>query len=128
MVFESFAHVSVTEELLQHVWEGEQDSTKGGHRFGLGREGKTEFPQEWDLAMVESAIRLVLSSPQVVRYRPGPLTIARQVNGVIVEVKISVQSQRMWIMSVYPVCGTGVFANRRGLRVELPLDISVLEA
>ncbi|MEY4997307.1 MAG: hypothetical protein RLY59_711, partial [Actinomycetota bacterium] len=32
MVFESFAHVPVTEELLRHVWEGEADPSKGGHR------------------------------------------------------------------------------------------------
>ena len=128
MVFESFAHVPVTEELLWHVWEGEEDPSKGGHRFGLGRELKTEFPEDWDLARVELAINLVLSSPHVVRYRPGPFTIARQVGEVIVEVKIAIKAGEMWIMTAYPVCGTGVVSNQRGLRVTKPLDISVLEA
>ena len=44
MFFESFAYIPVTEDLLRHVWEGEVDTNTGGHRFGLGREGKTEFP------------------------------------------------------------------------------------
>jgi hypothetical protein len=65
MSFESFAHVALPESVIEHIWNGEsEDSRRGGHRFGLGREGKTEFPEDWSLEMVYSAVRLTLDHPQ----------------------------------------------------------------
>ncbi len=128
MVFESFAHVPVTEELLRHVWEGEQDQTKGGHRFGLGRERKSEFPEDWDLSMVNLAIDSVLNSPQLISDRVSSIDCVRQVGGVIVLVKLVRTSAGLRISTCYPVCGDGVYRNVRGLKMKLPLDLSVLEA
>ena len=128
MVFQSFSHVPVTEELLRHVWEGEQDQTKGGHRFGLGRERKSEFPEEWDLSMVRMAIEKVLSSPQLISGGKSNTVCLRQIGNVIVLVKLVSTSQGMRISTSFPVCGDGVFRNVRGLKVSLPLDLSVLEA
>ena len=128
MVFESFAHVPVTEEFLRHVWEGEQDQTKGGHRFGLGRERKTEFPEDWDLSMVRMAIENALSSPQLISGRKSNTVCLKQIGNIIVLVKLVTTSKGMRISTSYPVCGDGVFRNVRGLKVSLPLDLSVLEA
>lgn len=127
MVFESLAHVPVTEELLRHVWEGEVDPTKGGHRFGLGREGKTEFPQDWDLAMVEQAIHAVLEHPQSIRVRGSELSCLRVVREVMVKVILRSNAQGLFIHSVYPVCGEGVVTNCYGKAISVPLDLSKLE-
>ena len=128
MVFESFAHVPVTEELLRHVWEGEADPSKGGHRYGLGREGKTEFPKEWDLAVVEHAIVAVLNKPQFVGHRGSSVILKKQVGEVVVEVKLRVIGSTHEIEYAYPINGTGVFRNQTGLRKYLPLNNQSLEA
>ena len=128
MVFESFAHVPVTEELLRHVWEGEADPAKGGHRFGLGRELKTEFPEDWDLARVELAINLVLSQPQSIRRRGTKVTCLKQVGMVIVGVYLVERPSGVTLVTAYPDCGDGVYLNVKGKPVSQPLDISRLES
>ena len=127
MVFESFAHVPITEELLQHVWEGEEDRSKGGHRFGLGRLFKTEFPQEWTLENVRSAVRLTLDKPQSVNRQSRFILCDREVNNVIVRVVIASYPSGLHIHSVYPVCGVGVFRNDRAGKALLPLDFYIWE-
>ena len=128
MVFESFAHVPVTEALLRHVWEGEPNGRKGGHRFGLGREGKTEFPENWELSMAEYAITETLSRPQVVRINKDSTTCLRQVGGVVMIVTLYRRRRRLFILTAYPLSGDGVGQNRHHIRVDVPLDLSVLEA
>lgn len=128
MKFESIAHVQVTDELLWHVWEGEEDPHKGGHRFGLEREGKTEFPQEWDLAVVTLANIAVLNKPQFVGHRGSSVILKKQVGEVIVEVKLRIIGSTHEIEYVYPINGTGVYRNQSGLRKYLPLTIQSLEA
>ena len=128
MVFESFAHVPVTEELLRHVWEGEDDPTKGGHRFGQGRELKTEFPEDWDFARVELAINLVLSQPQSIRRRGTKVTCLKQVGMVIVGVYLVERPSGVTLVTAYPDCGDGVYRNVKGKAVPQPLDISRLES
>lgn len=127
MSFESFAHVLITEEFLRHVWEGEKDLTTGGHRFGLGREGKSEFPEHWDIHVVEQAIRRVLDQPQAVLDQGSRIHCLRQVGDVIVRASIDVQGVDDVLISAYPVCGVGVHLNVRGRHVLLPLDFTVLE-
>lgn len=128
MVFESFAHVPVTKELLRHVWEGETDPAKGGHRSGLRREGKTEFPPHWTLANVESAIRTVLEKPQFVGHFGNDIVLGRQVKGIIVLVKIKVRKGQMFIETAFPDSGPGVVRIERGIPKEIPLNIYTLEA
>ena len=128
MVFESFAHVPVTEELLRHVWEGEKNGTDGGHRFGLGRDGKTEFPEQWDIEKVRQSIVEVLSKPQVIQERRGGVVCMRQVGSVVMTVRLVRSRKKMKILNAFPLSGEGVYQNRDGLRVSRPLDLSVLEA
>lgn len=125
MAFESFAHVPVTEELLRHVWEGEQDSTKGGHRYGLGRLFKTEFPHSWSREHVRSAILETLSRPQFINRQSRFILCDREIENVIVRVVIAEFISHQHIHSVYPVCGEGVFRNDRTGRVALPLDFYI---
>ena len=88
MVFESFAHVPVTEELLRHVWEGEPNGHQGGHRSGLGREGKTEFPAHWTPDIVENAIRTILEKPQFVGHYGNDIVLGSNFRGIMVVVKL----------------------------------------
>ena len=127
MSFESFEHVLITEELLRHVWDGEEDPTQGGHRYGLGRDGKTEFPEQWDISMVEHAIRATLTQPQSIRKRGIEITCLRLVGGVVMKVVLRSKNDGPVIHAVYPECGDGVFRNERGIPTALPLDFSVLE-
>ena len=128
MSFESFAHVPVTEELLRHVWEGEKNGRDGGHRFGLGREGKTEFPEEWDREKVRQSIEEVLHKPQVIRENKGFIICLRQVGMVVVVVRLFRSNKQIYVQKAFPLCGVGVFQNLDGQRIQRPLDLSTLEA
>ncbi|AXE53960.1 EndoU domain-containing protein [Aurantimicrobium sp. MWH-Uga1] len=127
MVFESFAHVPVTEELLRHVWEGEDDINKGGHRFGLGRVRKTEFPEEWTQEDVQRALAETLKSPQVISGRKAPYFCDREVNGVVVRVVLKEGISGLQMHAAYPLCGQGVYRNDPGGKVALPLDLYIWE-
>lgn len=128
MAFESFAHVPVTEELLRHVWEGEPNGLQGGHRYGLGREGKTEFPEDWTLVTVKEAILVTLTHPQSICVYEERTFLLREVKHVILQIEMRKLSGGFIIKSVFPVCGEGVFRNQKGRRQLLPLDISVMES
>ncbi|MEY4040101.1 MAG: hypothetical protein RLZZ52_969 [Actinomycetota bacterium] len=122
MSFESFAHVPVTEELLRHVWDGEIDLGKGGHRFGLGREGKTEFPVDWDISRIEMAITEVLRQPQYLARNGNDILLGKQVGDVMVMVKLKKTSTQISAVTAFPDSGRGVIRNERGLRHPIPLN------
>ena len=109
------------------MWEGEVDPTQGGHKFGLGREGKTEFPEHWDLPILERAIQETLALPQSIRVRGIEVTCMRFFGGVIMKVVLRSKPEGQRVHSVYPECGEGVFRNVRGIPIALPPDFSVLE-
>lgn len=121
MYFESFAHIPITKDLLRHVWEGEDDTNTGGHRFGLGREGKTEFPQQWSLNMVQHSIELSLTRPQWLQYLGQKTFLFREVSQVLVVLELRRNSKGEYLFTAYPLCGVGVYRNQRGLKVSLPL-------
>ena len=122
MVFQSFSDVPVTEELLRHVWEGEPNGHQGGHRFGLGRIRKTEFPESWDLEAVGSALLLTLKSPQVIYGSQAPYFCDREVNGVMVRVVLREGISGLFVHAAYPLCGVGVYRNDPTGKRALPLD------
>jgi hypothetical protein len=121
MPFESFTFVPVTDELLRHVWEGEVDLGKGGHRCGLGREGKTEFPRHWTLYILREAVELTLSSPQWVHNVGFKTVLLREVAQVILVIELRKNRGGHYIYTAYPLCGVGVYRNQRGIKVLLPL-------
>ncbi|AWR20898.1 hypothetical protein AURMO_00279 [Aurantimicrobium photophilum] len=128
MVFESFAHVPVTEELLRHVWEGEPNGHQGGHRSGLGREGKTEFPAHWTPDIVENAIRTILEKPQFVGHYGNDIVLGSNFRGIMVVVKLKMRRNHLFIDSAFPDSGPGVVRNDRGVPREIPLNNYILEA
>lgn len=126
MAFDSFAHIPLTPELLNHVWHGELSGLQGGHRFGLGREGKTEFPSDWDITVVAVGIRSVLARPQFVGHRGSIITLRREIGEVILEVRIRTKPKRQEIETAYPLNGSGVFRNQYGIKVPVPLNLQSL--
>ena len=122
MVFESFAHVPVTEELLRHVWEGEEDVHLGGHRFGLGRIGKTEFPETWTREDVFFALVETLAKPQLIIGCGSPYICDRAVNRVVIRMVLKQSSEGLRIHAAYPLFGDGVFRNDPNRKLALPLD------
>lgn len=54
----------MTPERVVHILDG--DATGGGHRFGSGISGKTEFPASWDDDRILNAITFVALSPESV--------------------------------------------------------------
>ena len=128
MVFESFAHVPVTEELLRHVWEGEPNGRQGGHRSGLGREGKTEFPEDWTLELVQLGIELTLAQPQWVKRAEHKITMLRQFAQVLIAVELKTKANELYFFTAYPMNGVGVYRNQRGIKVLLPLELPKWES
>jgi hypothetical protein len=128
MPFESFSHVPVTEELLQHVWEGEVEANTGGHRFGLGREGKTEFPQHWTLHMVRQSIEVSLFQPQWLQFLGLKTLLFREVTQVLVAIELRRNRKGLYLFTAYPLCGVGVYRNQQGLKVSLPLELPKWES
>ena len=125
MVFESFAHVPITEELLRHVWEGEPNGRQGGHRFGLGRLFKTEFPESWGQEDVRCAIQLTIAQPHFINWQSRFILCDREIDNVLVRVVIADFISHQQIHSAYPVCGEGVIRNDRNGKVNLPLDFYI---
>ena len=128
MAFDSFAHVPLTDEVLAHIWEGEPgEPSRGGHRFGLGREGKTEFPEQWDFHVVAAAVRATLDRPQTIFLDRQKPACGRIVGGVLVRVQLVLRGRGLTVRTAFPSCGEGVYRNVRGERIEVPLDYRRLE-
>ena len=54
----------VPDERAAHILDG--DATGGGHRYGTGAPGKTEFPERWDDDTILNAVVAVAHSPESV--------------------------------------------------------------
>lgn len=128
MAFDSFAHVPLTDEVLAHIWDGEPgDVNQGGHRYGLGREGKTEFPEDWSADRTRKAVMRVLAHPHSVIHHQQKVICLGLIADVIIEVRLSINADGLFLQTAFPVCGVGVFQNVRGSRQARPLDIAILE-
>lgn len=127
MPFESCADVPVPREFLDHVWE-EEDLVRGGHRSGIRRFTKTEFPQNWSFLDMENAIKKTLALPQYVRVTSSSIICDREICRVIVRVILWKRSSGLKLHAAYPVCGDGVVRNEPQGSVLLPLDLYRWEA
>ena len=55
--------IRVTPERAMHILDGDETGSGGGHRHGVGRPGKTEFPANWDDAKIISTALNVARGP-----------------------------------------------------------------
>lgn len=119
----------VGEKEARHVLDGEPgDERKGGHRHGVNRVGKTEFPLAWTDEDVMKAVRSTLRFPDWSVLRGDRRTLRKMV--VLKEHRVMVEAQyyhrhgQIIFRTAYPVMGDGVFLNLdRNVRVEVPLRL-----
>lgn len=104
----SIDSVSIPEDRARHILDGEGRS--GGHRYGTGTPGKTEFPAGWSDNDILDAIRQVAGTGTVDRpaHRNGDLVIVGEVNGVTIEVVVQPNGE---VRTGYPLSGPGVRRN-----------------
>jgi hypothetical protein len=98
----------ITPERAVHILDG--DATGGGHRYGTGKPGKTEFPASWDDDKIADSILSVALTPDSADLQKNGRW---KVEGVRDEVTLSViitADSRIW--SAYPLPGSpGVKLN-----------------
>jgi hypothetical protein len=78
----------VTEEREIHILDG--DSTGGGHRYGTGIPGKSEFPKEWSDDKIMNEISDIATDPSAKRTpsRGGRTVIDSTRDGIDVRVVV----------------------------------------
>lgn len=119
----------IGEKEARHVLDGEpDDERKGGHRHGVNRVGKTEFPLAWTDENVIEAVRGTLRSPDWSAVRGDRRTLRKVVvfkdHRVMVEVQYYRRYGQVIFRTAYPVMGDGVILNLdRSVRVEVPLRL-----
>ncbi|MGV6847478.1 MAG: EndoU domain-containing protein [Marinibacterium sp.] len=104
----SIESISIPEDRARHILHGE--GRGGGHRYGTGIPGKTEFPANWSDDDILEAIRQVAGTGTVDRpaHRDGDLVIVGEVNGVTIEVVVQPNGE---VRTGYPLSGPGVRRN-----------------
>ena len=55
--------IRVSDERVTHILDGEPGRSGGGHRHGVGKPGKTEFPASWDDERIIANVRDVARRP-----------------------------------------------------------------
>lgn len=122
MSFLSFSHVLITDEFIRHVCQGEPENPhRGGHLFGVGREGKTEFPENWDVAAIVRAMSGLLEKPENVRFSGTHIYLRKTWRGVLIELKLVNTKNQLVPTYCFPVSGAGVIRNVSGRRVSLDI-------
>jgi hypothetical protein len=102
--------IRVTEDRARHILDGDPDSDGGGHRYGTGRAGKTEFPQGWPDDVIISVAEDVGRQPDHVEWQPnGRWRVTGDHDGVRVYAVV-LPDGRMWTAWPEPG-GKGVVEN-----------------
>lgn len=97
----SVVNAVVDSKARNHILNG--DSTGGGHRFGTGISGKTEFPQSWSDSKIITAVSQIAGNPRAVWSKPGTgtyITSEGYVDGILIRVVYDLEEQR--IVNGYP--------------------------
>ena len=93
-----------------HILDG--DATGGGHRYGTGSPGKTEFPASWDEDKITDSILSVARSPDSAILQRNGRWKAEGVRDEVMLTVIITADGRIW--SAYPLPGSpGVRQNPR---------------
>ena len=97
-------------ERAVHILDG--DATGGGHRYGTGSPGKTEFPASWDENKITDSILSVARSPDSAILQRNGRWKAEGVRDEVMLTVIITADGRIW--SAYPLPGSpGVRQNPR---------------
>lgn len=93
-----------------HILDG--DATGGGHRYGAGKPGKTEFPANWDEDKIIDSILSVARSPDSASPQRNGRWLVEGVRDQVALAVVIVADGRIW--TAYPLPGSpGVRQNPR---------------
>lgn len=110
------------DKTLNHILRGEGDGRRGGHLYGTGVAGKTEFPRQWDERRIATAINRTIKTPDWHIDAPDSRALHRfgkTIDGVQIEVKAYLQDGEYVIDRAYPVGGEGVTRNTENGRIDV---------
>ncbi|MCT6900145.1 MAG: EndoU domain-containing protein [Bifidobacterium sp.] len=94
-----------------HILHGDPVHKKGGHQYGSGINGKTEFPKDWDGQRIITEIGRVMADPDWAKKGETSRSLWRfgkTVDGVQIEVRAYRRDGRFFIDHAYPAGGKGV--------------------
>lgn len=85
----------------KHILDGES-TTSGGHRYGTGNPGKTEFPESWSDQKIENVISDIATDPKIKweLESNGYKTTTKMVEGI--DIKVVYDPIKDRIVSGYP--------------------------
>jgi len=96
------AQFIITDQRRTHILYG--DHTGGGHKFGAGKPGKTEFPKSWDDEKIISTA-LAIANDATIEMRPsGRYWLkAKDVDGL--PVRVVLDKEKGEVVTTYPLNG-----------------------
>ncbi|NIR13143.1 MAG: EndoU domain-containing protein, partial [Desulfobacterales bacterium] len=86
-----------------HILDGDGPGKGGGHRFGTGKPGKSEFPSDWSDEKIIHEVSDIATDPKLKWSKPdsrGYSSTTKTVDGVDVKVVVDKNSGR--IVTGYP--------------------------
>ncbi|MGH3715462.1 MAG: EndoU domain-containing protein [Micromonosporaceae bacterium] len=93
------------------MYGDEDDEESGGHLYGTGRPGKTEFPPDWDEDDCIGGVLAVARAPQEARERRnGSWRVQGTHRGVLIRAFVRPDGT---IAASHPISGPGVWRNPR---------------
>lgn len=104
----------LSRQAQEHILHGDPKQHKGGHLYGSGVAGKTEFPESWDEERIVRSIGDVMTSPDWVRQAKtdrGTWYFGKEVGGVQIQVAAYKRDGRYYVDRAYPAGGAGVIRN-----------------
>ena len=63
-------NIHLPDDRASHILDGDGPGTGGGHRYGTGRPGKTEFPAGWPDNAIVSTVVDIAHKPDVAHWQP----------------------------------------------------------
>ena len=103
-----------------HILHGDPAHKRGGHQYGSGIGGKTEFPKDWDGQRIITEIGRVLADPDWTLEGANDRSLWRfgkTVDGVQIEVRAYRRGGRFFVDHAYPAGGEGVTRVTRNGRI-----------
>jgi len=98
--------VDLTEAKRQHILDGDEGGPGGGHRFGTGKSGKSEFPESWSDDRIIHEISDIATDHKQQWSKPdrrGYITTSKSVEGV--DIKVVFDTKNSKIVTGYPTNG-----------------------
>jgi hypothetical protein len=94
------ARYTITDARRQHILVG--DARGGGHKFGMGRAEKSEFPKEWDDDKIIN-IALMIANDNRWPQRPSGRYWLKlgEVEGL--HIRVVLNREKMEIVTAYPI-------------------------